>query len=424
MPYLEKRRQLYYAVLTIPVKSRESLGKARYVKSTGTSDRRKAALIANQYVAGWKLLIEQAGGSNSSQLVKAIQWREELEKAQSQDKRDSLQLGLLAKVEELDDNKGFNKAKEFYDIATGASSPSSISYAQWKAQLALEPKTIDQMVKDVNLLINQFSTLESITPTSAMEWMDELESEGKTISSRKRIAGNCRNYWRYLQARKIVPKKSKPLSELVNVPRTKASKSTKANAAYTPQQVVDLWSASLAQTKRGKADSDQQLADLILLSAYTGTRIEEMCSLKVVDVTDGTFKIIDSKTNAGIREVPIHSKLKDTVKRLKKESKDGYLISGLTFNKYNDRSNALGKRFGRLKTKLGFSSRVYTAHSFRSTLITMLENAGVSENLAADIVGHEKPRITFGLYSGGSWVEVMREALERVRYPFDKDPKD
>ena len=318
MSYLEKRRQLYYAVLTIPSEARESLGKLRYVKSTGTSDKRKATLIANQYVAGWKLLIEQAGGANSSQLVKAIQWREELEKAQSDDKTESLRFGLLAKVEELDENKGFAKAKEFYDIATGVSSPSSISYVQWKAQLTLEPKTIDQMVKDVDLLINQFSTLESITPTSAMEWLDKLESEGKTISSRKRIVGNCRNYWRYLQARKIVPKKSKPLSELITVPRTKTTKSTKANAAYTPQQVVDLWQASLAQTKRGKADSDQQLADLILLSAYTGTRIEEMCSLKVVDVTGNTFKIIDSKTNAGIREVPIHSKLTDTVKRQKK----------------------------------------------------------------------------------------------------------
>jgi len=52
------------------------------------------------------------------------------------------------------------------------------------------------------------------------------------------------------------------------------------------------------------------------------------------------------------------------------------------------------------------------------TLTTLLENAGVSENLATDIVGHEKPRITYGLYSGGATLEVKREALELVRYPF------
>lgn len=41
-------------------------------------------------------------------------------------------------------------------------------------------------------------------------------------------------------------------------------------------------------------------------------------------------------------------------------------------------------------------------HSIRKTVITMLENAGVSENVAADIVGHEKPRIAYGPYSGGA----------------------
>ena len=35
-------------------------------------------------------------------------------------------------------------------------------------------------------------------------------------------------------------------------------------------------------------------------------------------------------------------------------------------------------------------------------MVTLLEDAGVSENLTAGIVGHEKPRITYGLYSGGT----------------------
>ena len=41
-------------------------------------------------------------------------------------------------------------------------------------------------------------------------------------------------------------------------------------------------------------------------------------------------------------------------------------------------------------------------HSFRKTVVTLLEQTCISENLAADIVGHEKPKITYGLYSGGS----------------------
>jgi hypothetical protein len=33
-------------------------------------------------------------------------------------------------------------------------------------------------------------------------------------------------------------------------------------------------------------------------------------------------------------------------------------------------------------------------HSIGKTVVTQLDSAGVSENVAADIVGHDKPRIT------------------------------
>jgi hypothetical protein len=38
--------------------------------------------------------------------------------------------------------------------------------------------------------------------------------------------------------------------------------------------------------------------------------------------------------------------------------------------------------------------------------------------LAADIVGHEKPRSSYGPYSGGATQEGKREAIEKVGYPF------
>jgi hypothetical protein len=47
------------------------------------------------------------------------------------------------------------------------------------------------------------------------------------------------------------------------------------------------------------------------------------------------------------------------------------------------------------------TGEAHVFHSISKTVVTLLENAGVSENVAADIVGHEKPRITYGLYSGG-----------------------
>ena len=91
------------------------------------------------------------------------------------------------------------------------------------------------------------------------------------------------------------------------------------------------------------------------------------------------------------------------------------MLSGLTANKYGDRSNAIGKRFGHLKTASGFG-RQLVFHSIRKTVVTILENAGVAENVVADLVGHEKTTMTFGLYSGGLSLAVKQEALDKLAY--------
>ncbi len=39
------------------------------------------------------------------------------------------------------------------------------------------------------------------------------------------------------------------------------------------------------------------------------------------------------------------------------------------------------------------------------------------ENVTTDIIRHEKPRITYGLYSGGTSLAQRREAVEKLRYP-------
>jgi len=48
---------------------------------------------------------------------------------------------------------------------------------------------------------------------------------------------------------------------------------------------------------------------------------------------------------------------------------------------------------------------------------TLLENAGVPEGVAADIIGHDKPTMTYGLYSGGASMKTKREAIEKLAYP-------
>lgn len=413
MSHLERRRQLWYALLTIPADLREHFGKIRFVQSLGTADKREAEIIAGPVIASWRGQIRQAKGQSNPLQQEALRWKQELRSKAG----DPMQLTiaeefLVDRAGEIESTKGASVADEFHGLATGSRTPSNILIEEWKAQVDLTQKTKDQMFKDVDLMVSKFGSLQEITKGNVKRWMDEIAKTGKGPASQKRIISFCRNYWNYLQSHEAVPADADPFFKVLNITKAKKASTGGSWVPFQPEEVVKLWNA--ANEKK-----DDTLADLIKLGAYTGARIEELCSLKLTEVTSKAFRITDSKTEAGIREVPIHSALLPLVNKMKDASTDDYLISGLTFNKYDDRSNAIGKRFGRLKDVEGFGSQ-HVFHSIRKTLTTLLENAGISENLAADIVGHEKPRITYGLYSGGATLELKREALEKVKYPFKK----
>jgi integrase len=416
--HLERRGNLWYAFLVIPEDVRKALGKSKFRTALGTPDKRKAATLAAPIVAGWGAIIRRERGEGDAVVREALRWREALSK-ETGPSFDALEGEVIDRAEQMAEAHGGDlhapeyrnlpAGQRFADIALGRATPSNAHFDAWKAQLKLTPKTRDQMVKDVSALLAQFPMLQDITHQAVKGWIDELTRK-LPPSAPARIVSFCRNYWRYLIRVDAVPSDSDPFAKLGSGGKKKRRETGGGSwGPFKPHDVVKLWKAA----NTGK---DTQLADLILLGAYSGARIEELCSLKLSAVTSNAFKITDAKTAAGIREVPIHSRIKAAVTRLKKASKGGYLLSGLTENKYGDRSNAVGKRFGRLKASLGFDVQ-HVFHSIRKTFVTLLENAGVSENLAADIVGHEKPRITYGLYSGGATLAEKAPAVELVRYP-------
>ena len=147
--------------------------------------------------------------------------------------------------------------------------------------------------------------------------------------------------------------------------------------------------------------------------------MRQLCGLKVTDLKKKSgveiLMIKDAKTRAGVRNVPIHPDLKPVIKRLTRDSSDDYLITEQQEDQFGKRSNAIGKRFGRLKTKLGFGKE-HVFHSIRKTVITILENAGVPEGVSADIVGHEKKTMTYGLYSAGTSEQKKLEAIKLLKF--------
>jgi integrase len=161
----------------------------------------------------------------------------------------------------------------------------------------------------------------------------------------------------------------------------------------------------------------QELKDFVLLAMYTGCRIEEIAKLKAQDVEliDKRYviSIKQAKTAAGVREIPIAAPIHDII--TKRLSNTGYLFPSGSENTSGNRSDKYSKQFGRVKSKLGFGEK-HVFHSIRKSFITKLEQAGIPESIAADLAGHDKKTMTYGLYSSGSSLEAKLDAIDRISY--------
>ena len=414
--FLQKRRRRWYAILEIPKPLRPHFGRARFVKSLETDSHIVAQRRVSPVVTAWKNEIARARGEPVDD--DAAFWRRTLRNAKTEEQRRAIleridyaawDIGAI-NVENIGDPPSSDPgAQRFYAKATGALVPFTEHLEEWFSASDTSAKTQNARRTDVMRFAREFETVQDVTRSEVRRWVTKLmKVDGLSSPTVQHILGGLRSYWRYLQSIEVAGEDHEPFTKLDVARHAKQTSPQSIRQPFEPGDVVKLLDAAIAR-------DDDQLADLIHLAMWTGCRIEELCSLNVEQVKGDYFVIEEAKTKAGRRTVPIHSELRQTMARLVDQSEDGYVLSGLTVDKYGNRSNSIGKRFGRLKASLGFGPQ-HVFHSIRKTVVTIFENAGVPENVVADIVGHEKQTMTYGLYSGGVSLAVKREALDKLAY--------
>jgi integrase len=274
----------------------------------------------------------------------------------------------------------------------------------------LKPRTIFQRRSTLEKFFVRFPYAGDVTRKAVQKWIDEMDAAGLAPDSIKKTVGEVRSFWEYLQQQEVVSDEDSTFDKVKRP--TGKNDGEERRLPFTPEDVVALH-------RQAVANGDPVLADLIFLGAYTGARVESLCVLKDSDVntSDWSFRILSDKTKAGRRVVPIHTELRPVILRLMDSTKDGYLLPGLKEDKWGDRSSNIRVRFGTLKTAMGFGEQ-HVFHSLRKTVSTFFDQNNVSESVAADIVGHKKKTMTYGVYSGGTSLEQRHQAIEVIRYPW------
>ena len=304
---IELRHQTYFAYLDIPADLRGKLARRVFRKTLQTDSRSVALRRAAPLIAHWKA--EFARLRDEPDHNDAKFWRDALRRATDDEQRavilDQIETAAweigAVNVENIGDPPPHDpEARRFYAEAIGARVPTTEFLDEWIGSLQVKEKTAGMRRATIKRLSEKFPTLQDISRKEVRRWVTELVAELKPATV-QRMTSDCRSYWRYLATIEVVPEESAPFDRLGL--KVKPS----PWLPYTPKEAVRLLKA---------AESDPQLADLIRLGMYTGARREELCSLKIKHVKRDYFEIMDAKTEAGLRAVPIHRQLSKTLKRL------------------------------------------------------------------------------------------------------------
>lgn len=283
----------------------------------------------------------------------------------------------------------------------------------FRASRNILDKTLDQQSSKLRKLSAYLTETGSpLDFDTVSNWLDTLKLSSKTLAQYL-LAGSvfwkwAMKYderWRVDYKGKANPFEDHDLPVLRGAERASAQRKD-----FTLNDIKKIHSEALQS-------GHSTLADIIILGLYTGARIEEICRLKKANIITvdkvKCLDITDSKTAAGIRTVPIHPFIKDTIDRLAKDSTDDFLIKSKSRNKYGIRSDPFVKSFGRLKTSLGFGEE-HVFHSIRKTVVTQLHRAGIPSILISELVGHETGTVTFDVYSQGASTTQKMEAISKI----------
>ena len=144
-----------------------------------------------------------------------------------------------------------------------------------------------------------------------------------------------------------------------------------------------------------------------LILIYTGLRVGELINLKTkdVDLDKNIISIVESKTSAGIRKIPISEKIVDLFKDNIDNSKE-YFFFNKKGNKYEYFNFKF--QFEKMLDLLGLER--HTIHDTRHTFATLLNNANANSTSIIKLIGHSDFSTTENIYTHKD-IEELRKAV-------------
>ena len=170
---------------------------------------------------------------------------------------------------------------------------------------------------------------------------------------------------------------------------------------FTKAQVKTVW----------KWKDSSPYIRVVLMLIYSGCRISELLDLKKcnVNLDEKWFKIVQAKTEAGIRTVPIADKVLPFFQEWYDKNDCEYLLS-TPDGKHFEYRNYYDSYWLPFMEQMNMK---HTPHETRHTCISLLTSAGVDERIIKKIVGHKGQGVTETVYTHFE-IEELLDAINKI----------
>ena len=267
----------------------------------------------------------------------------------------------------------------------------------WLKKKALEvaDSSHEEYTITANALLSHFKAkadkpVDAITRRDAATFRDALAERlaGSTINKYLKI---CRVAWGDAVKQSVCRENVFALTDLVKAQKSK-------RRAF-----------SLPELQRILAACNDEWRGMVIAALYTGQRSSDVSNLtwRQIDMTEGTIHFTTRKTGA-TNNIPIAEPfMRYLLKRPSADNPDAPLFSTLA----DQRSNTLARQFSEILMEAGLVERRthksrgkgrdtrrvvggLSFHCLRHTATSLLKNAGVSDVVAREIIGHESEAVS------------------------------
>lgn len=192
----------------------------------------------------------------------------------------------------------------------------------------------------------------------------------------------------------------KDYSAFVNIAAHKPKDAESIHTPFSEGEIHNLWE-NIARS---------EYISVILMMLYSGVRIGEICDLRKEDVhmAERWFDVKSSKTEAGIRKVPIAEKVLPLWAAWMNKPGE-YVIQKPDGGKM-DTNNLRAVYFVKLLEQLGMD---HLPHDTRHTCVSLLVKAGVDKVLIQRIVGHKGKDVTDTVYTHFE-IKQLVDAIDKI----------